>query len=78
MMEEHIERCKAETQACLDVSGRVKQAVEGIERGDGLKTPEVSATEQSERNMMGTEGTPSLNVDWSIWSAIQEEVGNFS
>ncbi|KAL8874388.1 MAG: hypothetical protein Q9174_000287 [Haloplaca sp. 1 TL-2023] len=77
MMEEHIERCKAETQACLDVSERVKQVVEGIERGDGLKSPEVGAVEQSERNITATTSTP-LKGDKSIWNAIQEEVGTFS
>lgn len=83
MMEEQVERCRAETQGCRDVCAKVRKVVEDVESREKASW-KVSETEVEEervhRPSTKSRGEEALGVEGmekKVWDIIEKEVGDF-
>ncbi|KAL8786632.1 MAG: hypothetical protein Q9213_002661 [Squamulea squamosa] len=78
MMEEQIERCKAETQGCKDVCEKVKKVVEEVEMQEASRKSKTGLdgvhppTTRSKNKMSGINAT-----EKKVWEIIENEIGAF-
>ncbi|KAL8699207.1 MAG: hypothetical protein Q9201_006135 [Fulgogasparrea decipioides] len=77
MMEEQVERCKTETKGCREACERVKQVVDGVERGEGFRVSDVGNQESERPTNTGKDGGSMLDAEKRMWDIIVEEVGSF-
>lgn len=76
MMEEQVERCKAETRACKDACERVRGVLEQTEEGKGLIQPVLGAEEKSQ-SKVEKDRESKMKAEKRIWEVIEQEVGSF-
>ncbi|KAI4139209.1 MAG: hypothetical protein L6R39_006416 [Caloplaca ligustica] len=76
LMEEQMERCKAETKACREACEQVRGVLEKVEDGDGLVQPD-SGVEKGDRGELGKSQDLKMVTEKKIWDVIQQEVGIF-
>lgn len=82
MMEEQVERCRAETKGCRDVCEKVRKVVEDVESREG--SWKVSKTELEEEEVhrsstksRGDEAWGVEGMEKKVWDIIEKEVGDF-
>lgn len=81
MMEEQVERCRAETRGCKDVCERVRKVVEDVESREALLNESKPELEEGAHRPGTKSGDEELGLDVVIekrvWDIIEKEVGDF-
>ncbi|KAI4226951.1 MAG: hypothetical protein L6R36_002765 [Xanthoria steineri] len=84
MMEEQVERCRAETKGCKDVCAKVRKVVEDVESREEasrkVTTTGVEEEEEVHRPSMKSRGDEALGgegMEKKVWDIIEKEVGDF-
>ncbi|KAL8860513.1 MAG: hypothetical protein Q9178_003172 [Gyalolechia marmorata] len=78
MMEEQIERCRAETQGCRDVCERARKVVEDVESQGGLKMSNTEPEEvQPPRTKSRDESLRVTSTEKRVWDIILNDIGDF-
>ncbi|KAL9000699.1 MAG: hypothetical protein Q9169_000735 [Polycauliona sp. 2 TL-2023] len=78
MMEEQVERSKAETQGCKEVCERVRKVVGDVESREALTVPNMELQGEHRPSNKCWETTSGLDAtEKHVWHIIEEEIGAF-
>ncbi|KAL8847985.1 MAG: hypothetical protein Q9221_006947 [Calogaya cf. arnoldii] len=78
MMEEQVERCRAETQGSKDVCERVRKVVEDVESREALDVSKTDLEVVHQPSTKSRDGDLGVGVtEKRIWDIIEKEVGHF-
>ncbi|KAI4238810.1 MAG: hypothetical protein L6R40_005665 [Gallowayella cf. fulva] len=78
MMEEQVERCKAEAQGCKDVCERVRKVLDDVESQEASKGSKLQVDGLEPQNTGKMNKAVELETDEKlIWDIIEKEVGGF-
>ncbi|KAL8763504.1 MAG: hypothetical protein Q9184_000716 [Pyrenodesmia sp. 2 TL-2023] len=76
MMEEQVERCRAETKACKEAYGKAREVLQRLEKSEGTAQPDLVA-EKDQRLRAEKAQEPRIADEKSLWEVIEDEVGKF-
>ncbi|KAL8736706.1 MAG: hypothetical protein Q9166_000072 [cf. Caloplaca sp. 2 TL-2023] len=78
MMEEQVERCRAETKGCREVCERVKKVVEDVESQEKSEQSQAMVESMEMRGIRGKdEDSRAVSTEKRVWAVIEEEIGGF-
>lgn len=76
MIEEQVERCRAETKACKEACGKVREVLQRVEKSQGTAQPNFVA-EEGQRLRAENDQELRTADEKSLWEVIEDEVGEF-
>lgn len=76
MMEEQVERCRAETKACDEACGKVREVLRRVETSGGTAQPGLAAEDRARLGAEKQQHSRTADEKW-VWEVIEDEVGKF-
>ncbi len=76
MMEEQVERCRAETKACDEACEKVQEVLQTVDASGGMVQPDLVAEDRARLGLEKQQHSKTADEKW-VWQVIEDEVGKF-